>query len=43
MSGIESHPSGNSNSSFDVGLDIVNWLFLYDFFYIFPCIVNAKV
>ena len=25
-------PSGNSNSSFDVGADILNLLFLYDFF-----------
>ena len=32
----------NSNSFFHVGADVLNLLFLYDFFYIFPCIVNAK-
>ena len=40
ISDSEYDPSGNSNSSFHVGADILN-LFLYDF-YIFPCIVNAK-
>ena len=35
-------PSGNSNSLFHVGAAILNLLFLYDFFYIFPRIVNAK-
>ena len=30
-----SDPSGNSNSSFHVGVDIVNLLFLYDFFIFF--------
>ena len=43
MSDTEYDPSGNSNSSFHVGADILNLLFLYDFFYIFPCIVNARV
>ena len=42
MSDTDSYPLGNSNSSFDVGPDILNWLFLYDFFYIFPCIVNLS-
>ena len=42
-SGAEYDPSGNSNSLLHFGADILNLLFLYDFFYIFPCIVNAKV
>ena len=32
MSDTEYGPSGNSNSSFHVGADILNLLFLYDFF-----------
>ena len=43
MSYIEYDLSGNSNSLFNVGVDLLNLLFLYDFFHIFPCIVNAKV
>ena len=42
MSDTEYDPSGNSDSSFHVGADILNSLSLFDF-YIFPCIVNAKV
>ena len=44
MSNTEYDPSGNSNSSFHVRADILNLLFLYDFFrfYIY-CIVNAKI
>ena len=34
MSGIECDTSGNSNSSFHVGANIVN-VFLYDFFIFF--------
>ena len=33
MSGIEYDPSGNSNSSFHVGAEILNLLFLYGFLY----------
>ena len=40
---IEYDPSGNSNSSFHVRADILDLLFLYEFFYFFPCIVNAKI
>ena len=32
MSDIEYDPSGNSNSLFYVGAEILNLLFLYDFF-----------
>ena len=32
-----------THSSFFVGADILNFMFLYDFFFIFPCIVDAKV
>ena len=35
MSGIEYDPSGNSNSSFYVEADILNLLFIYDFFIFF--------
>ena len=35
MSDTEYDPSGNSNSSFDVGIDILSLLFLYDFFVFF--------
>ena len=42
ISDTEYDPSGNSNSSFHVEADILNTLFLYDFF-IFPHIVNAKI
>ena len=43
MSDTEYDPSGNSNSSFDVVVDILNLLFLYDFFYIFSCKVYVKI
>ena len=43
MSDTEYDPSGNSKSSFHVGADILNLLFWYDFYYIFPCIVNSKI
>ena len=36
-------PSGNSNSSWYVGVDILSLLCNVCFFYIFLCIVNAKV
>ena len=35
MFDTEYNPSGNSNRSFDVGADILNVLFLYDFFTFF--------
>ena len=35
MSDIEYDPSGSSNSSFHVGADILNLLFLYDFYIFF--------
>ena len=35
MSGTEYDPSGNSNSSFHVGADILNLLFLYEPFMFF--------
>ena len=34
MSDVEYHPSGNSDSSFQVGADILN-LLLYEFFMFF--------
>ena len=33
----------NSNFSFNLGADVLNLLFLCEFFHIFPCIVNAKI
>ena len=42
MSNTEYDPSGNSNLSFHVGADILNLLFLFEFFYIFLFIVDAK-
>ena len=39
MSNIEYDPSGNSNYSSSAGADILNSLFSYEFFNIFPCIV----
>ena len=33
MSDAKYDPSGNSNSSFHVGVDILNLLFSYDFLY----------
>ena len=35
ISNIEYDPLGNSNSSFDILTDILNLLFLYDFFILF--------
>ena len=35
MSDVEYDPSGNSNSTFHVVADILNLLFLYDFFIFF--------
>ena len=43
MSDIDFDPSGNSNSLFHVRDDILNSLFLYNCFYIFPCIAYAKI
>ena len=43
ISDIEYDPLGNSSSSFHVVDDILNLLFLYDFFYIFPCIIYAMI
>ena len=42
MSDIESDPSRNSSSSFHVGAEILNLLFLC-YFFIFPFIVKAKI
>ena len=50
ISDTESNPSGNSNVSFHLGADILNlflcfytcFLLLWDF-YIFPCVVDAKI
>ena len=36
-------PSGNSNSSFQVGADILNFLLTYELFMFFPCVVNIKI
>ena len=35
ISDIEVDPSGNSNSAFHVGADVLNLLFLYDFYVFF--------
>ena len=43
ISETEYDPSGDSNSSFYVGADILDLLCLHDFFFIFSCIINAKV
>ena len=43
ISDTEYDPSGNSNYLFPVRADILNLSFLYVVFYIFPCIINAKV
>ena len=44
MSDTEYNRSSNSNSSFHVGVDVLNLLLYYIItFYIFPCIINAKV
>ena len=42
MSDIEYDLSGNSNFSFHVRADILNLLFLYDFFYVVSCYVHVK-
>ena len=42
MSDTEYDRWGNSNLLSQVGADILNLLFLHDFFHIFPCIVYAK-
>ena len=39
----EYDPSSNSMSWFHVGANGLNLLFLYNFFYIFPYLVNAKI
>ena len=36
-------PSGNSNSSYYVGADILNLLLLYSVFYVSPRVINTKV
>ena len=41
-SDTEHGPSANSTFSFHVGADTLYLLILYDFFYIFPCVVHAK-
>ena len=43
ISNVEYILSGNSNSLFCVGAEILYLLFLYDFFIFFPYIVNAKI
>ena len=48
MSDTEYDPSGNSNSSFHVGADILNLLLLYErivivFIVIFPRVINTKI
>ena len=43
MSDTEYDPLGNSNSLFHAGADILNLVFLYDFFYISLRIIYAKI
>ena len=43
MSDIKYDPSGNSNSSFQVGADTLIFFFVVRFFYVFSCIVNTKI
>ena len=40
---IEYDPSGKSNSSFQVGAEILIVLFLYADLMFFPCIINTQI
>ena len=40
---MEYDPLGNSNLSFHFGANILDFLFLFDFLNIFPCVVYAKI
>ena len=42
ISDTEYDPSSKPDLSFHVVADILNLLFLYGNFYIFPCVVEAK-
>ena len=43
ISDKEYNSSGNSNFSFRVGAGNLNLLFLYNFFYVFPRVVNGRI
>ena len=40
---MEYDPSSNLNSSFHVGVGILNLLLMYELFYVFPYLINIKI